>query len=533
MAKEKVLKYGKYALLFLLYFIVQYKFLNASWFATDELDVMTGGKTIASGYLMYGEFYSQHMPFSYYVSAVFDFLGAKSVVEQRLAFYAFYALMWTIINIRYSKVVNKTALAVYPLIFSAVTCIYDMGTVILSEHIAGIGFVILYLEFLNYLETRKLDIWNCIFLSMSIVFTFGAMFVAAFGVFVIAVAVFGKEIQWNVQEGKKAKQIICDMCKKFTPLVVIALIPWVILGLHYLISGVIGEFILQAYTINREVYSKYMGGLGASIADTVLSAVNHFVSTITGCLAVSNLSLTNMIQLILLSLLLVYVIKCVKEGKSFIAIVTVVFLLAMGTRGYFNYHGTHFVEVLSLIASIVLFDVLIGKKQEFLEKKISYQFVVYGMFVIISLPYFKDVVPLANNMKLLYSAPSFESYIVRAITDEDEAVWQLNFANDLVMYSDRPTIRNAAAVPWFWEANGLYTLEEISKDMPRVAFYAEGHEVWGNVQAEYAPELVAFIKRYYINFEDIIYVRRDYYEEATQKWEAAAEEWGIETGGEE
>ena len=75
--KQKIIQGLKYIGIFCIYFLIQYQFINAGWFATDELDVMTGGKAIASGYQLYGDFLSQHMPFTYYLSAVFDALGNR------------------------------------------------------------------------------------------------------------------------------------------------------------------------------------------------------------------------------------------------------------------------------------------------------------------------------------------------------------------------------------------------------------------------------------------------------------------------
>ena len=98
---EKIKKTDKKTLvtvvgLFLLYFVIQLQFLADPWFGTDELDIMMIGKRIAGGELLYKDICSQHMPFSYYISAIFVKLGARSVSEQRIAFYLFYTFFWTL-----------------------------------------------------------------------------------------------------------------------------------------------------------------------------------------------------------------------------------------------------------------------------------------------------------------------------------------------------------------------------------------------------------------------------------------------------
>lgn len=515
--KENLKKYGKYFLIFCLYFIVQYKFLNAEWFGTDELDVMMGGKSISSGYLLYGDFFSQHMPFSYYLSAIFDFFGAKSVPSQRMAFYGFYALMWTIINVRYRNRVNRKVLFAYPLIFSCVICCYDFGTVILSEQLAGIGFVILYLELLVFLQSGKLNYANYVFLSLAVILTFGTTFISAFGVFVVAVAVLMKEIQWAREKQQGFRMFLAEMCKKYIPLFVTVGLPWAVLMVYYLVNGVLGKFILQAYTLNRVAYPKYIGGVGESIAETLLGSIEGLVNIINGLVSLNNLSVVNFIYIVMIALFLLYLCNLVKHADSFLCVTTIALLLAMGTRGYFNFHGTQCVALLSLIAAEVLFDILIVDKKTFFKKSNLYQLVIISVLVIVAVPYFRDTKAFATNTQLFEVEDPYMSVVLENITEEDEAVWQINFSNYLVMYADRPTMKNLAAVPWFWEAVGIETLGEISADMPRVALYDVNHEVWGYKQSEYAPELAEFMQEHYHQYNDTeIYIRNDYYDEAVK-----------------
>ena len=106
-------KIAQYIGVFLLFLLLQLKYLNYPWFPSDEQDIMQGGKAIARGFALYKDFLSQHMPVSYYISAVFELLGAHTITMQRIFFYSFYALMWIVIYIRYQNVVNKWTLLFY------------------------------------------------------------------------------------------------------------------------------------------------------------------------------------------------------------------------------------------------------------------------------------------------------------------------------------------------------------------------------------------------------------------------------------
>ena len=136
---------------------LQLKFINDMWFGTDELDIMVLGKAIARGRLLYVDIFSQHMPISYYISALFYKLGAISVTEQRIAFYLFFAIMWASIVFLYQNVIDYRALMIYPIFHCCLIQSYDLGTAILSEHIAGCGAIIIILEFLSFVKTKKIN----------------------------------------------------------------------------------------------------------------------------------------------------------------------------------------------------------------------------------------------------------------------------------------------------------------------------------------------------------------------------------------
>ena len=117
-----------FLLLFGLFFLILLQFVNDDFFDSDEGDIFANGAGIASGYHLYSELYSQHMPFTYYFSALFWKLGAQSITSQRIAFYFFFALSWTILYFRYQSDVGKIALIIYPILFCFAICLYSMGT---------------------------------------------------------------------------------------------------------------------------------------------------------------------------------------------------------------------------------------------------------------------------------------------------------------------------------------------------------------------------------------------------------------------
>lgn len=512
-------KHIQYGLVFLIYFVVQLKFINDSWFVPDELDIMLGGKSIAKGFQLFSGFYSQHMPFSYYISAIFDLFGAKTVTLQRIFFYLLFAVLWTIIYGRYQHIASRKALFVYPLFFTCLTTYYNMGTVILSEHLAGIGFVILLLEFFNFCEYRKLKVDNYIFISLAVLLTFGTIFVAIFGIFVIAIGCLTLEIQWGTKEKINGLTFIKRLFKKYVPLIIWVAMPWIVLFIYYIASNNLGRFLYSAYGMNRSIYSKYTaGGYGGDILKTFLDLPSNTIGLLTNALDLTNSNYNTIIYVVIFIMLVAYLVNLASKKGITLSIIVTVFIFALGTRGCFDFHGTQWVSVVSLLISCFIVDVLIESKEVFNSKKIYYRTGVVISIIAISSSYVCSLGTFADIS--LEEGINYSGTIVEQITEGDEALWQLSFSSEILMAADRAGICNIGAVPWMWEAFGKDALEEFKDEPPRVALYNERNICWGYKLVNYAPDLVEYMKKYYIQYGDTeIYIRGDYYDEAIEKIE--------------
>ncbi len=495
-----------YVLIFCLYFILQSKFVHDAWFGTDELDIMMGGKAIANGYTLYDDFLSQHMPFSYYISAVFDFLGATSVSAQRFCFYTFFAFFWTIIIYRYRNIVSQKALFIFPIIHMSLISTYIVGTTILSEHIAGIGAVIMFLEFMNFYEKRDLKWHNYMFLSISVILLFGTIFIGIFPIFVTGVAVICFEISCWYKDRKTLKEKANEWVKKYAPLLGWSVLPWAVLLTIYAVKGNVLNFIHEAYGINRNIYPDYIEGYGESILSVLLAIPSCLFEWTTNIITLDNFSVTTVIYLIILVLIVLYASQQFKEGKRIFAVFTIFFVSSMGTRGTFSFHSTHMVEAIALICAIYLGDCMKSEK----ERKIA---IICSFLLLV--PYWSNT---SGFTAAEQEVDTTTADIIDQIVEPGEAVWQLNFDNASMMIADRPSIANVAAVPWMWKGQGSRVIDKMQTEMPQVALYNADHEVWGYKMSEYAPEMVGFMAQNYTQYEDTqIYIRNDSYDSLVKK----------------
>lgn len=95
--------------------------------------------------------------------------------------------------------------------------------------------------------------------------------------------------------------------------------------------------------------------------------------------------------------------------------------------------------------------------------------------------------------------------------------------NNVFMRADRTGLYNILGVPWGLDAHGVRVLTEFGDSPPRViAGLYRDYEVWEYKLTDYGKEVLEYIDARYTCYNDTtIYIRNDYYEEATEILEEA------------
>lgn len=506
-----------FMILILVYLIMQIKFVNATWFGSDELDIMILGKGIARGQLLYVDAFSQHMPFTYYISALFYKLGAVSVTQQRVAFYLLFAILWTSIVFLYGEKINKIVLIIFPFFHCCMIQNYDWGTQILSEDLAGIGAIILFLEFIIFAREHKLTIKSCIFISLSIVLMFGTIFIAIYPIFFIGIGVLLLELSWKNKGKIKFKDWIGILIQKYIKLIFIVAIPWIVLLCYYIITHSLSEFINGAYTINREIYPKYNGGIGSNIFSMFFVPIEVISSFTINGFNLAEWNYTVVLQWIYIIGGIIYFIEVFKNDGKIVGIISMLYTFALGLRGIFCFHGTACVEVLAFMTTYVLCVYGFRNRDAFSRLSFVKRWCIVMVFIVIASGYCNNISQIAN-IKLTEEQTN-ESKVISEITDKDESIWMLTFDNQDAMLSDRTVVGASPTTPWTWEGFGKKQFKKFKKNAPRVAIFTEEHECWGYKIKNYAPEVVKYVKKNYTLMPDTsnVYVRNEYYEEACKK----------------
>lgn len=525
---ERRRRWLRCALIFALFFVLQLKSIYADFFDTDEFDIYAGGEAIFRGFLLYRDYISQHMPVSYYISALFWALGARSVIAQRICFYVFFAAFWTMIGQRYRRVVSDKALFVFPILLILCESTYSFGTAILSEHLTGLGLVILLLEYMLFCRTDRLSTASCALLSFAILLTFGTTFVSAFALVPVLVAVVLHEIVLRRRGDLHGGAVWLDLWRKYRRLLAFCLAPWVLYLCYLIATGTLYDCYYGAYVVNREFYPLY-ATYGTHVLASVLGGFDYCANLLLGIASLFNgsFSVELLCQLILFLLAALAIIRLFLTHRQGEAGLLTALLLTSSTRGTFNYHGTQWVALVALAAATFFFPTpqtsVHGEQSEsgpdathsshagWSQRGIA-ALALFGL--VLASPFFSNLSYAAGG-----SAPHDDrtALIMETITEPDEGIWKCALGyNHLFLQSQRAAIC-AVDVPWIWDAYGADTLASFADEPPRVCLFDPEASVWNHAVQDYAPELLTYIDEHYVRYTELIYIRRDYYDEANER----------------
>ena len=518
--RKKIESYCVYIGLFLTYLFLMLANINRYSGFTDENDNFLGGMVLANGGSMYVDFISQHMPFMYYLCAIFKLLGANSSFMFRLYFYIFMAMCWVVMYKRYSKSFGKSIMCVYPILY-----IINMNTLytscVLSDQMQALGMVILFLEFLNYYKNRKIEIDNCIAISIAIVFSFGSAFVSIYAIFIIAVAVVLCEIKECYDKKLNIIKSLKHLINKYWKMLLIISFPFVILICIYLLKGTLYDFYFGAFKVNTSIYSKYIGGYGANPLRSFLTPIDSYFNTLSTAIdGLISKPMDNIRIIICLLINVLFVIKVFLKNKK-LSIALFAFTLMCGTRGFgFEFHALPYYGITTIMAAILIDEYIFKTANNQITKRFVLAVI---LFLVFSAPYFSQFSSIFNTKYSLTYKKTEDSnqyeYYISKLTNKSDRILLCNINPALLVNSNRLPVPTGASVPWMYEGYKQNDSYYLGLYNPKVVIFNKDYEVWGYKIIDYAPELVSYIEDQYVNLgvasATDIYVRKDYFIEAS------------------
>ena len=489
----------------------------------DESNVFVVGDNVARGLDVYKTSISQHMPGSYYLSAIIGLFHPVNENAYRVGFYIMMSLLWTSVFLHFRKRIPIPALILTPVLYICSITPIELGTTMLSEHWAGIGHVILLMELISYEQDHHLSVSQCIWISLAIFLSFGCVFPSAFSVAVVGIGVLIRQLfiifHETPRENRYAirRRILLEDLK----LMGIILLPWVILISWYAISGTLQTFFYSVYNLNTEVYIKYNPGLTTTAGGAISSFFPlyfQFLSTSVRDFFASVRAETLLPVLTSICPILVGILLCFSPPVT--GITYFLAILTIPTRGFHNFHGLHFV-----CAGIFSACYLCGMGMEMPFRKprkvISWIALVCALplMIIPMIPVMPSVTYLpayVRNAHLDLQMPEPKD-LTDVITDRGD---RLHYATDMPssIDLDRGIDYGAACyTPWTWDAFGEEELRHLEENKTKIVFFDPEFVIWKRRIVDYASGMYEYITEHYYNLAENMWIRNEYMGEAVRR----------------
>lgn len=521
-SRRTALQNAGIALALFLVFMTFYCFrLNYPIFS-DEGEVFEKGYLISRGTILYKDTISQHMPFSYYMATVIAWFGPVTAVQYRFGFYIMISLLYIAIFFRNRRHISPLVLVMAPLFYLIQLPHHSYGFAMLSDHWQGIGIGIILLELLRYLKEKKITVAMSVWISLAIQLSFGCAFLAAYAILPLILAVAAIQLHDYLKTPKEERKAFRKRLLREDGLLVgIVLLPMAIILVWYAINGSLSYFIEGAYTLNRDVYPRYLGGYGNSALGAVGTTVDYFVATykdVIRSLIQPDFSSPEKIGLFLMLVSHIAVAGYLAVKKHFAAAIGwLAACFFCGVRGFDGFHGMPYLFVGSLAFALVFSWCM---KRMITEKKY-----VAGIAAVTALVFAAQWVPenlegVPSNLKMLKSGSNETKALMDTILDPDDrihgtSIEQMTLCIDLQRLQDYSA---AISTPWTYEVYGETELKVLQENRTKVVFYTPGYVLWGRNADEYGAAVANYIQENYTLYgSGNVWILNDYWEEAMDR----------------
>jgi len=519
---SRLIKYLCALLVFALCFVMLLSCLGDHYFDSDEGDIYSKGMAIAHGQLLYKDFASQHTPVMYYIAAVFNLLGIRTITEFRIGFYILFSLLWALSVIWYGDRINKLTLILYPVLFIVQIKFIENGTSILSDHAQSMGIAILCLELICFYQTNELKAGNYARISLAIFLSLGSAFTSVFPIFYLAMTVCALEIKhYIVLDALGKERWKKEILIKYLRLVAAVALPFIALILYYLFTGSLADFYYWTYKFNVTIYSKYQP-TGSSVLQSFFIGFRHLLLPFVKLGTQSGSYIRALFTVLgMLSILLIGV-----HSKSVILPAGLVMMLVgCETRSSIDsFHAMH-----AMMLQCVCIGYVVGIMVDRHCPARMRTVLCTGIVITAMIPFAGSFKNLAALPPLKLESPiESEAFFVDAITDEGDRVGNSTLKESVYIASETvPASIVSGTVRWMWEGAGERAMAQLRADPPKTYVLNKDYAIWGYPIEDFAQDLIDFVEENYTplsNYsQDHVYVLNSYYDEACRLVDEAIE----------
>lgn len=264
---------------FYLLFMVQNTYFGFS----DEYDNILGGWLMSNhGEIIYRDFFSHHMPLPYFISAIITFFTENNLNLFRFSFITL-CFVWVLLIARNLRQIVGQQLSLLFIGIVALAQYLTWAHMILAETLIAYATVhAITLFILRSESNRPISRREIILISLLCAIPFLSALSYAF--LSLALYVFFGFIYFrkNMASGKKINflRILKD--------ILIVSVPYILLGIWFIVTNSTRQFIDQAYNFNKQYYSQFVNDVAPTFQQTLSNNTTDLINNITVILNVDN-----------------------------------------------------------------------------------------------------------------------------------------------------------------------------------------------------------------------------------------------------
>lgn len=456
----------------------------------DESTLLTLSKMLFKGQMIYRDFFTHHMPISYYLVAIFYMFGIQTKSGLRILFdllqiggMVFYYFYFK------EKIKNKSIpiLIIIMWIFSPL--IYN--NCVLADSIYACAMMGLFLFIYKNEKMEYTVIDQCIISFLTFIAAMSTH-IAFYPLLLFYLYYIFVRVKLYIRIKNFKKEFIYDL--RFA---LIVLTPFLILLLVYFALGIFDDFWEQAIIFNFKYYTKYTGEKTtlSLFTDNFSSFFLQTTTLIKNILTILNgdISPQLVFDVLLFGSFLYCAFQTIKRERGIFSLYLVFFVYLLFMRTGFHGVSFYYIVCFWMIEHISL-----------QEKRTQY---VLGLVIIAMIILSNNLIQYCKSgaLKKDKSVTSPEC-IIDVVTGKDEKIWAFPYRTDLYVATGRlPAIGDIYYLPWQDDVPGKekQVIEDLKRTQPLVIVVNRKESVWGHALEEYAAELLQFVSENYYQLEGL------------------------------
>jgi hypothetical protein len=492
----------------------------------DEADNLVGGRVVANGGEIYKDYFSQHTPNMYYISAFFHKLGLNGLHEQRISFYLLFACLLGLITYKFAPFFGLKTMWLGLVIYSS-SFIFNnpVSYSIVSEHIQTISYIALFLVLVQYFLSRELKRIDFLWISFFSFLAIGTTFVSVYFVSIILIGYCYNIFRTNTLLffRKSLKQVL-ELGSTF-------LIPWILFISWYLYLGNLNYFYQQSFKLNTEVYSLFTG-LGNDVLAPYKTGIPQIIFTLKTTIysLISNPS--NAIHFLLITgsaIILVFYFFQIKNER-FLGVATFFLFSVSAMRGTSGYHSTPYWGMTAVSLSMLVFgyrflkkeSVYEGKEIIHLRSRSGYSLsltrpelrsrigsfsalILVFLFITTTFPYVnqsKQFVSSVFGGNVFPSNKINKDFFVQRFASDDKKFYSTSLdTNPYINSGFTPSADGFPALPWVTHLYEKEIIAKLTAENTPLIFYSPDSYYRQNTLHKFAPNLAKFIETNYTKID--------------------------------